>query len=133
KQKLFTNASFEALWRRFDSMARDPSLGTVYCVVDGLDECDEASLEVLLERVRALFSADAVEVSEHRLCFVAVSRECPDFVARESSGFPRIRLDPDADDYVNSDIKKFITDKVVASSTQRHYPPGLRSQVEQIF
>jgi hypothetical protein len=60
KASLFTGSSFETLWRIFETMLRDPVLGTVYCVLDGLDECDEALLEVLLEKFGALFSTDSL-------------------------------------------------------------------------
>ncbi|KAJ9644081.1 hypothetical protein H2199_003949 [Coniosporium tulheliwenetii] len=133
KESLFTDSSFGALWTCFESMVRDPSLGVVYCIVDGLDECNEASLEALLKRLRALFSPDATLSSTCRLNLIAVSREQPDFVARELSGFPRIRLDPDADRDVNSDIGKFITAKVSELSRYRNYPPQLRSYVEDVF
>ena len=42
---LFSRSSFESLWRIFVDMTCDPILRTIYCVLDGLDECDEASLE----------------------------------------------------------------------------------------
>lgn len=50
--------SFESLWRIFETMARDPVLGLAYCVLDGLDECDEASLEWLLKKFKALSQRD---------------------------------------------------------------------------
>jgi len=37
-------------------MVCDTSLGTMYCVIDGLDECIETSLEILLKRLKELFS-----------------------------------------------------------------------------
>ncbi|MCJ1264807.1 hypothetical protein MMC22_004682, partial [Lobaria immixta] len=42
-------SSFESLWMIFEGIVRDPILGATYCVLHGLDECDEASLEVLLK------------------------------------------------------------------------------------
>jgi hypothetical protein len=47
KESLFTSTSFETLWRIFETMLRDPVLSAIYCVLNGLDECDEASLEML--------------------------------------------------------------------------------------
>ncbi|KAJ9654851.1 hypothetical protein H2201_008925, partial [Coniosporium apollinis] len=133
KEKLFTDSSFGSLWTCFESMVCDASPGVVYCVIDGLDECSEASLEVLLKRLRALFSPNANLSSACHLNLIAVSREQPDFVARELLGFPRIRLDPDADSYINSDIGKFITVKVDELARHRDYPPQLRSHVEDVF
>jgi Ankyrin repeats (3 copies)/NACHT domain/Ankyrin repeats (many copies)/Ankyrin repeat len=133
RESLFSDSSFGSLWTCFESMVRDPSLGVVYCVVDGLDECDEALLEVLLKRLRDLFSPNANLPSTCHLNLIAVSRERPDSVSRELSDFPRIRLDPDADSHVNSDIERFITVKVDEVSRYRNYPPQLRSYVEDVF
>ncbi|RFU35773.1 hypothetical protein B7463_g564, partial [Scytalidium lignicola] len=55
-KSLFTASSFETLWRIFETMLRDPVVGIVYCILDGLDGCDEASLVVLLKKFKALFS-----------------------------------------------------------------------------
>ena len=55
RESLSASSSFETLWRIFETMIRDPGLGTIYCVLDGLDECDEALLEILLKKFKALF------------------------------------------------------------------------------
>jgi ankyrin repeat protein len=135
KDSLFTQSSFESLWTCFESMVRDASIATLFCVVDGLDECDETLLKTLLKRFRALFSTSTTNP-----CFlnlVVVSRERPEFVERELSGFPRIRLGPDADTdvdrYVESDITKFIHQKVYELSRDNNYPPGLQSYVKRAF
>jgi ankyrin repeat protein len=125
--------SFEALWRIFESMVRDPVLGTAYCIIDGLDECDEASLEVLLKKFRTLFSTKSNESLACRLNLIAVSRDLPDFIPEVLSGFPRLRLDPDADDEVYSDIRLFINDKVDKLSLSKHYPEPLRVHVRKVF
>ena len=53
---LFSSPAFESLCRVFEAMIRNPAIGAVYCILDGLDECDEASLLVLLTKFRVLFS-----------------------------------------------------------------------------
>jgi len=55
RDKIQLMTSFETLWRIFESMLRDKILGDAYCVLDGLDECDEISLEVLLDKFKVLF------------------------------------------------------------------------------
>jgi hypothetical protein len=55
KESLFTNSSFETLWRIFVSMIRDPLFGSTYCILDGLDECDETLLEVLLRKFAVFY------------------------------------------------------------------------------
>lgn len=57
KENLFTSSSFGALWTCFEPMVCDASLGCVYCGIDGLDECDTASLEVFLSSGWRLYAA----------------------------------------------------------------------------
>jgi Cdc6-like AAA superfamily ATPase len=123
--------SFEALWRIFESMVRDPVLGTAYCIIDGLDECDEASLEALLKKFRSLFLMKSNESSACRLNLITVSRDLPDFIPEVLSGFSRLRLDPDADNEVYSDIRLFINDKVDKLSSSKNYPEPLRGTCER--
>jgi ankyrin repeat protein len=58
KANLFMPHSLEPLWRIFESIARDPSTGLVYCVIDGLDECHSGSLEHFLKKVKMFYSAE---------------------------------------------------------------------------
>jgi ankyrin repeat domain-containing protein 50 len=127
------NTSFESLWRIFETMVSDPILGTVYCVLDGLDECDEMSLEVFLKKLKALFSIKSRVAQTCRLKLITVSRELPDFIPEILSSFPRLRLDPDADSEVNSDIHRFIEVKVDELSQYRRYSESLQAHVKEAF
>ncbi|MCJ1264100.1 hypothetical protein MMC22_003971, partial [Lobaria immixta] len=133
RESLFTGSSFQTLWRIFESMVRDPSLGTTYCVLDGLDECDEASLEVLLRKFAALLSAKTNKSSVCHLNLIVVSRDLPDYIPELLSSFPRIRLDPDADTEINNDIDQFIEVKVDELSEYKKYPEPLCLHVKEVF
>ena len=133
RESLFTSSPFEALWRIFETMICDPILGTVYCVLDGLDECEEASLEVLLKKFKALFSTKFNDSSTCHLKLIAASRDLPEFIPEMLSTFPRVRLDPDADAEVNSDIRRFIEIKVNELSKYRQYPGPLHAHVKKVF
>lgn len=66
---LFQNSSIEAMWRIFEDMVRDPETGPVYCVIDGLDECSQSSLECLehfLKKVSDFFQrySGSVDMSD---------------------------------------------------------------------
>ena len=130
KESLF---SFETLWRIFESMVCDPALENTYCVLDGVDECDEASLEILLGKFVALLSAKTDESSACHLNVLIVSRAVPDFIPELLSSFPRIALDPDADTEINQDIDLFIKAKVNGLSRSRRYPETLRVHVRDVF
>jgi hypothetical protein len=133
KESLFTNSSFETLWRIFETMLRDLVSSAVYCILDGLDECDEASLEVLLKKFRALFTTKFGESPACHLNLIVVSRDHPDFIPEILSNFSRIRLDPDADKEVNNDVHRFIEVKINDLSIHREYPEPLRVRVEKVF
>ena len=133
KDSLFTASSFETLWRIFENMVRDPIIGTAYCVLDGLDECDEISLEVLLKKFAALLSAKTDGLPACHLNLIVVSRDFPDIIPELLSSFPHICLDPDADTDVNDDIQLFIKNKVDYLSRRKHYPEPLRVRVEEVF
>ena len=133
KESLFLSTSFEALWRIFESMVSDPALETTYCVLDGLDECDEASLEILLGKFAALLSANPNESSPCHLNLVIVSRDLPNFIPELLSSFPRISLDPDADTEINKDIDLFIKEKVKKLSKNRQFSEELCVHVENVF
>ena len=125
--------SFETQWRIFESMVCDPALETTYCVLDGLDECDEASLEILLGKFAALLSAKPYGSSACHLNLLIVSRDLPDFIPELLSSFPRISLNPDADTEINRDIDLFIKAKVKELSRRKQYPEALRVHVGEVF
>ena len=133
KKSLFTDRSFQGLWRIFENMVRDPILGTVYCVLDGLDECDETSLKILLERLAALLSSETNESPVCHLNLIVLSRDLPDLFPKLLSNFPRIRLDLDADSEINNDIYYFIEKKVDELSVYGQYPEPLRVHVKKVF
>jgi hypothetical protein len=113
-------------------MLRDPVLGTIYYSLDGLDECDEALLEVLLNKFKALLSTKFSESSACHLNFIITSRDFPEFIPEIRSGFPRIRLDPDADTDVNDDIHQLIKFKLDKFSVDKQYPEALREHVRGV-
>lgn len=55
---LFAQTSLEALWRIFTSMLKDPGTGTVWCLIDGLDECREDCLIRFLKKMTRFFEED---------------------------------------------------------------------------
>jgi hypothetical protein len=85
-------------------MLRDLVLQTIYCVLDSLNECNEASLEVLLKKIKALFSTRVGESLPYYLNLIVVNRDLPNFIPEILSSFPCIQLDLDVDTKVNNDI-----------------------------
>ncbi|KAM0324447.1 hypothetical protein ACHAQA_008229 [Verticillium albo-atrum] len=103
KEALFAKTSLEALWRIFVSMLRDPAIGTVRCLVDGLDECLEDSLVRLLRKITTLFEQERYVQHTARLNgnqnpafaklkLILVSREAPACILDNLAVFPRINI-----------------------------------------
>ena len=134
-EELFESSSFfsfPSLWRIFRDMLQDPDLGTVYCVIDGLDECDRDSLQLLLRKLKSLFLTDL----GHTVCplkMVIVSRDLSDFLPELLSSFPHVTLDLNTAAEIDHDIDQFIETKVNELSKLRRYPDRLCAHVKDVF
>ena len=132
-EELFARSSFLSLWKIFRDMLQDPDLKTVYCVLDGLDECDGDSLEMLLYKLKSLFLTELGSNTVYHLKMIITSRDLPDLLPEVLSSFPRITLDLDADAEINHDIHRFIEDKINELSKFRRYPDQLCAHVKDVF
>ena len=86
-----------------------PLSGTVFCVIDGLDECDKDSQNWIVKKVARLAVGESkIGQSDLRpLRLMIVSR----FVLGLNE-LPTVNLDPDHDDQVEGDIGRFISVRV---------------------
>jgi ankyrin repeat protein len=100
---------FDTLWLIFKTTVGDPELGIIFCVLDGLDECDKTSARDLLTHVVNLTGSQS---TEGRLKLIVVSR---DIIGLQ--GFARVKLDPDNDERVTRDIERFISVGIEKLST----------------
>ena len=133
REELFARSSFLSLWKIFRDMLQDPDLRTVYCVLDGLDECDRDSLEMLLNKLKSLFLTELGLNTACHLKMILVSRDLPGFLSEMLSSFPRITLDLDANAEISHDIQLFIEDKTNELSKLGRYPNQLCAYVKDVF
>jgi hypothetical protein len=117
-------SSFESLWRIFEGMILNTSLSQVICVIDGLDECDEPSLDMLVKKLKAFFSKPPQTFK-----LIAVSREKPVCLPRALSGFLRIRLAPDLDAQVETDLRRFVEFMVGELAREKSFSEDLRTRM----
>jgi serine/threonine protein kinase len=89
-----TLSSLEALWLILRKLVADAELGTMFCVLDGPDECEESTLRVLLLRIVSLLTSEAPS-TRGILKLAIVSRELPGL-----RGCMRVKLDTDNDEKV---------------------------------
>jgi hypothetical protein len=102
-----TLSSLEALWIIFRKLIQDPDLCVTFCVVDGLDECDDSSSRTLVAKLVNFFSSQDSQPTKNAFRLAIVSRKI--------SGLEQaaqVRLDPDNEESVSSDIAQFISVKV---------------------
>ncbi|KAF9762254.1 hypothetical protein IL306_003489 [Fusarium sp. DS 682] len=83
---IWGTSRFQLLWRIFVEILQDIKDSGIVCVLDGLDECEPKSLELLLRN----FSN---EVSDLPIKFVVLSREIPGVLESFMSNYPRINLE----------------------------------------
>ena len=100
-------SSEETLWAMFVRLAQDPGLGKMYCVVDGLDECEPSSRRSLVSKLLELVPPHSTAFETSTLKVALISRDI-----LELRACPCIKLDPDNDENVSSDIKTFVAAQV---------------------
>ncbi|KAH6867370.1 ankyrin repeat-containing domain protein [Thelonectria olida] len=123
--QLFQEGAFEALWKIFLKIVNDPNISCVSCIIDGLDECEPASLECLLAKIKL--------IPQHtsKLRIILMSREHPKCIETSLGQFPRIRLDPDAKAEVSSGLEQYISTRVADLARDGNYPAKLTSYVKE--
>jgi ankyrin repeat protein len=121
-----TLLSLETLWIIFTKLVTDTALGIMFCVLDGLDECDVSTTRVLLPRIVGLL-ADKTSQTMGVFKLVVVSREIH---ALRGCSCSRIRLDPDNDAKVYGDIDLFVSTRVQELSGVEGFNNNFQSFVQ---
>jgi hypothetical protein len=99
--------SLEPLWAIFKKLIQDPKLGTMLCVLDGLDESDKDATQILLPRLIDLVSSTSLSPLSTTFKLIVVSRDISGL-----EDCTRIKLDPDNNESVHGDIEMFISIRV---------------------
>ena len=102
-----TLSSLEALWIIFSKLITDDRLGTIFCVLDGLDECEEETMRSLLRRFLDLLTAQCSNKAKSLFKLAIVSRDMP--ILR---GCTTVKLDPDHNQEIESDVSTFVRSRL---------------------
>ena len=102
-----TLSSLEALWLIFSKLVTDDRLGTIFCVLDGLDECEEGMTQSLLQRILDLLVVQCSNYAESLFKLAIVNRDIP--VLR---GCTTVKLDPDNNQEIETDISTFVRSRI---------------------
>ncbi|KAF5572886.1 vegetatible incompatibility het-E-1 [Fusarium pseudoanthophilum] len=124
---LATN-SVETLWQIFTAMVQDPNAGTVTCVVDGLDECDESSIKTLAERFLELLSPEGQAC---RKFWILLTSRQPCQQEKLSTEFSVICLDSDAHKHTVQDIQRFINFHVLNISHEHGWSQDFQEEMNK--
>ncbi|KAK4070700.1 hypothetical protein Trihar35433_5167 [Trichoderma harzianum] len=125
REQLFSHSSFETVWNIFLTMMNDLGDSQATCIIDGLDECEPISLELLLKNLKKITSTSP------RLKIIVLSREYPQIFGASLGQFPRIRLDPDAKTEVNRGLEQYISTRVAELSESKQYTTQLANHVKE--
>ncbi|KAK5702015.1 hypothetical protein LTR97_004833 [Elasticomyces elasticus] len=124
-----TLGSRETLWRIFTRIVHDPRSTVTCCVLDGLDECDEISHRWLIAKFTDLLSEPSRTGTGIASSFKLMIVSRP-----EVSGLARcaqIKLDPNNNELVGKDIRRFVATRVEDLATNISMSKGLRLEVEE--
>ncbi|KAF5965646.1 hypothetical protein FBULB1_12111 [Fusarium bulbicola] len=124
---LATN-SVETLWQIFTAMVQDPNAGTVACAVDGLDECDESSIQALAERFSELLSSE--DQGRRNFRILLTSRH-PYQQDNFSAEFSVMCLDADAHKHNVQDVQRFINHRVSNIAHKHGWPQDFQDQISK--
>lgn len=128
KKAGYTLSSPQALWTIFRDIVEDPELDMVFCIIDGLDECDDESAKFLGAKISQLFIHNKSKPFPFRFRLAVVSREI-----HVLKGSTTIQLDPDFDEQVNNDIQRFVLYRVHELYKVDGFTPELAAHVEKIL
>lgn len=114
-QKLFDDDRFEAMWKVFEKTIGHARIDSVTCIVDGLDECIEESLEPLWIKFRSLMvSGNPTPIQESIPYFklAITSRNYPVSFEYRLREFPRLRLGFGMKLSIEEDIAKYVDSRM---------------------
>lgn len=119
KENLLT---FDTLWRHFQRMIGSLKATTIYILIDALDECDEASREMVLQAL-----SETANNPQTRHKWLVTAR--PDMEIEQALGHAWLTLRVDSG-LVNIDLLNFIESKVEDLTKRRCIPQSLSNDVK---
>lgn len=141
RDALFQPHSIEPLWKIFEAMVKASPVKRIFCVIDGIDQCEELKLDHFLKKLNKHFTEHAhrqarnkaessemeTERSEHssksqpaeftEMRMIILCRENPKCIVQELRQFPRLLLGNGGTRTAASDLRRFIDVKVERVST----------------
>lgn len=114
---------FQFLWYMFIEILQDLKGSRVVCVLDGLDECESTSLDLLLKKIR-------LDIPGLPIKFVILSRVAPPALEDLMSQYLRVNLD--APFRVDA-LRQYISASLSALPEVKPLPTGFNSLVKDLL
>ncbi|KAJ5776456.1 uncharacterized protein N7511_001467 [Penicillium nucicola] len=125
----YTISSFVSLWKVFLTLLQQSTSSQVFCVLDGLDECEKESVSQLLDAVGNYLSKSG-EKARPRLKLVILSRPHPVVLERKLGHYKQIQLDT-SDTEISRDVERYIFAKVAELASEQNFSEEMVAQVQQ--
>ncbi|KAF4963056.1 hypothetical protein FSARC_8908 [Fusarium sarcochroum] len=122
-------SSVEKLWQIFTDMIQDPAAGTITCVLDGLDECDEKSIDILMDKFSELLSS--TDKSPRNLRILMTSSTLSGRRKDLLSNFSTLCLDSDLQKQNTRDVQRFVKHHVKELAQEHDWPLELQKQTKK--
>lgn len=119
-------SSFDALWTIFMAATADPNTGRTYCVIDALDECDEAPRKLLLREVQETFLSSTTT----NMHILITSRRYPNIEERLIK-FPNRNFTSFLQ--IQNDINQCIEEKVEYLTKLKRYTDTFKGRVKAVL
>lgn len=118
--------SFEALWPIFMAAAADPDTGRKYCIIDALDECDEAPRKMLLKQIQETFwgtSTTNIHILITSRKYRSIEERLIKFPNRDLASFLQIQ----------TDINQCMEEKVEYLAELKGYTDAFKGRVKAVL
>ncbi|KAL8839664.1 MAG: hypothetical protein Q9176_004271 [Flavoplaca citrina] len=129
KSKNWDFTTITAVWNGLQSMLRDPSVGTVYFVVNGIDDTDADSRNEFLTLLNSYLESQSMEEMSCNECFIKwifLSRsQRRDLKDSLRSPLEIDMCDEENADLVNAGVKAWISDQVDSLVKEKNFNSSL--------
>ena len=125
-------SSREVLWTMFTTLCQDSQVSTLYCILDGLDECDVESGIWLVRKLKSLLSGETKDQCSQALHLVALSRNdthLRQVLAQQIT----INLDVGGSRNTTDDVEKFVVARVNELQRIEGFDEDMRQSVTTVF
>ncbi|KAH6873842.1 hypothetical protein B0T10DRAFT_234496 [Thelonectria olida] len=125
--------SFALLWRIFLRIVMDPKAGSLYIILDALDECERASCHQLLESISDILADSSQPMQNgNRVKFLITSRPFlhQSYANTKKALQSHIPIDDDQTGYTD-DLRVFIQERVHEISLNRQFSSDVRDFLYQ--